>query len=216
MPKNSPRQALRGEVDHPDGASGSADAQQLVGHGLVIRGKDRAGGRGDDVEVAVGEGERLSVRLDPLELDSHGGRFATAGVEVLGRQVRRDDPRPSLCGADGDVSRSRSDVKHTLSRGDRACRHELRSPSPHRLLGKPVVVAKRPHRALGGLELSILKNGGIGHVRSHLLDSSECRHLQQRLWHRDALHCPNVDPAARADFAQAGHRSAGRDIARTG
>ena len=74
---------------------GPAHAQQLVGHRLMVGGEDRAERGGDDVELPVGEGQRLRVGLDPLQLHPVRLGLAAARLEVLGREVRRDDLGPA-------------------------------------------------------------------------------------------------------------------------
>ena len=88
-------EALGREVDHADRAARAADAYELVGHGLVIGGEDRADGGGHDVERAAGERERLRVGLHPLELDAAVARLAAPGREVLGNEVEATTYAPA-------------------------------------------------------------------------------------------------------------------------
>ena len=80
----------------------------------MVRGEDRAERRGDDVELAICERERLGVGLDPLELHPVGLGLTAARLEVLRRQVRSHDLGPGLGGADRRVSRPGGDVEHAL------------------------------------------------------------------------------------------------------
>ncbi len=72
-PEELPAEAVRRKGDRADRAAGPADAEELVRHGLVIGSKHRAEAGSDDVELAVTEGQRLGIRLDPLELHAAGG-----------------------------------------------------------------------------------------------------------------------------------------------
>jgi hypothetical protein len=140
------------EVDHADRAPGPAHPQQLVGHRLVVGSEHGAHRRGDDVEFPVAERQRLRVGLDPLELEPAGTGLAAACVEARGRQVGRDHVRSCLCRADGDVARAGGDVEHPLAGRHAARCDQLTPEAPDGRGGEPVVVAERPHRAVGGLE----------------------------------------------------------------
>ena len=78
-------QALRGPVQQPDGAAGTADAHELVG-GLLVVGREHRADRGDDdVEGLVLEGQVLGVGLDPRDVDA-GGRRRGGGPPRAARE----------------------------------------------------------------------------------------------------------------------------------
>ena len=82
----------------------------------MVRREHRPEARGDDIELASAKGSDFRVAFDPFEIDARLARSAPAGVEVLGRDIRRDDDRPRLCGPDGDIARAGGDVEHPLTR----------------------------------------------------------------------------------------------------
>ncbi len=151
-----------------------------------------------DVELALAEGERLGVRLHPLELDPLCACLAAARLEVLRREVRGHHLRPGLGGADGDVARSRGHVEHALTGRDPTGRDEHGPEPPDRLLRERVVVAERPHRPFGSLVLSIelrRRYPDRSHLHSYLLDPCE--------------RCRPQQVSRRALTRHAGHRSPG-------
>jgi hypothetical protein len=145
--RSSSGRAFDDEVDHADRPAGTAHAQQLIGHCLVIRSEHGAGRGGNDVELAVRKRKRLRVALHPVELDPTGHRGAPPRLEVLRREVERDDVGSCLRRADGHIPRARGDVEQSLPGRNTARFDEHRAELPDELAGEPVVVAERPHGA---------------------------------------------------------------------
>ena len=81
------QQAVRGEVDQPDGAAGSAHAQQLVGDALEVMCPHDPGRRGNDAELGVGEWQVIGVGLDPVDRQPSSLRHPAARGEVLGSEI---------------------------------------------------------------------------------------------------------------------------------
>jgi hypothetical protein len=187
-------QALGGEVDHADRAARPAHAHQLVGDRPMVGREDRADRGGHHVELAVGERQRLGVGVHPLELHASCVRLAAARLEVLRREVRRDDLCPRLGGADRDVPGAGGDVEHPLAGGDPARLHQHRAEPPHRVDREAVIVAERPHGALLGL------------AGRHLLDPGQGRGLQH-----GRLHARTVCTGEAGGFATTDHLRGGRE-----
>ena len=106
-------------VGHPDPAAGLADAQQL-GRGLLLVGREhRAEDRGDDVELAVAEGEVRGVALDELDVEPLGRCALAAALEqgrdeVDAHHVAPRAPRRR----DRAVAAAAGDVENPLARND--------------------------------------------------------------------------------------------------
>ena len=98
---------------HRDAAGEQADADQLGGSTLVIRGEHGAERRDHPVERFVRKRHVPCVTLDPLDVDARVGRASPSVLEELGRDVQTDDVRPAERSRDSDVpSGAGSDVQH--------------------------------------------------------------------------------------------------------
>jgi hypothetical protein len=133
----------------------SAHAHQLVGCSLVMRCEHHADRGHDDVEVLVGERQVLGVALDPLELQPHRLGALLAGLEQTRCQITRDDGCPPLCRRDGSVAGAGSDIEYAVALGDPRCLDEGRAERQQERLDHLGIVARRPHRAVLGLQLLI-------------------------------------------------------------
>jgi len=103
-------------------------------------------------ELGIAEWERLRVGFHPGELDAVRTRLASAGGEVLGRQVRCDNARSGLGRTDGHIPRPGGDVEDALPRRDLARLDEDGPNLPHEALRERVVVTLSPHRAYSPFE----------------------------------------------------------------
>ena len=192
-PEELGRQAVGREVDHPDRASRAADTQELVGDLLVVGGEHRAERGGDDVELALAEGQRLGVRLNPLALDLRARASRRPASKFSGLGPRPPPaPRP----------RRRGWPRCPFPRPRRARAEPLQipqaatstGPSPQTVcFANALIVAERPHRPLGSLVLligpSVADAPSVAICISYLLDPCERCRPQQVSWARSNPPC---------------------------
>jgi hypothetical protein len=107
--------ALGRPRDQPDAPARAQDPGELVGHDLVARGELRTERGQHEVEVPVGEGQRLGVPLDPLGVDPRVGGASARHLEHLRGEVESRHPGARLRGGDGSVAGAGGDVEHTLA-----------------------------------------------------------------------------------------------------
>ena len=150
-----PDPALRRPVGHRDRPARPAHAHELVGDDLVARREHRAERRQHHVERRVLERQRLGVGLDPLEPQPEPLGPRAPGRQQLGRQVGRDDVGAGLRGRDRRRAGAGRHVEDALPGADARGGHERGSDLRDRLEGDLREVARRPHRAMAGLELGV-------------------------------------------------------------
>lgn len=145
-------ESLRSPVDQPDRAAGAADAQHFVRGRLVVRGEHDADARHHDVELAVREGQRLRVRLPPLQPGAPHGGQVPPDLQQLGSEVGRHHVGPGQGGRNGRVAGARPDVEDAVARPYTALADQQGAQLRDDVGGDRRVVAHRPHRAVLGLQ----------------------------------------------------------------
>ena len=106
--------------------------------------------RRHDIELVIAERQRLPVGLHPLKRDSEGLGFPASGLEVLWRDVRRDDLGTYLGRRDRDVPGAGRHVEDALTGGDPTRRDDDGTDLPHLHARETVVIAQPPYGARRG------------------------------------------------------------------
>ncbi len=91
---------------------GRADAEQLGGGPVVVGREHGAEDRRYGVERAVGEGQRLGVALQKLDVEPFGGRACASALEQGGHVVHPDHGAAVARGGDRRVAAAGCDVEH--------------------------------------------------------------------------------------------------------
>ena len=108
--------AVRGPADQADGSARTADPDQLVGGGLMMRGEHDSQAGHDHVELAVAERERLGVGLPPFQRQALLLRLPLTGGQEFGSEVAGDYAIPLffLIGLWGGPQRRRASITFFL------------------------------------------------------------------------------------------------------
>src|SRR5215218_9465928 len=105
---------VRAPRDEAEATSRPADARELAGDGVMIRGEDDADGRGDDVEGRIFVRQVLAVADVKADCVPLLGCHAPRRLDEPRREVESDDVGASAGGADGDGARAGRDVEPAL------------------------------------------------------------------------------------------------------
>jgi hypothetical protein len=145
-------ETFRRPAEQPDGASRFADAQELVGCGLVVGCEHHAEAGDHRIELVVAKRQGLRVPLLPFQLNAAVRCLVAAGVEQLRSEVTGDDFRAHHCGGDGRVPGARGDVQDPMARIDAAGLNEDCSQLGEQFTCERRVVPRCPHGAVLLLE----------------------------------------------------------------
>jgi hypothetical protein len=161
-----PDEALGRPAHDPDATTGTDDAHELVGGAGMVRREHDPDARERDVELAVREGQRLGVRLSPLDVEPAAVRRPPARLEQRRREVRRDDACARERRGQRRVPRPGRDVEHPLPRPDPQGVDERGPEAGDDLARDRRVVAERPHRPVPSLQRAVRvpRVDGLRHV----------------------------------------------------
>ena len=167
-------------VDHPDGSARADHPHDLVG------------GRPDGV-VRTSPPRRTARRRSSLSANGIASASASTQSRAPLRVARRCcrpasnssgvkslavTPAPATAAGNGRIARSRCDIQHPLPGTDAARLHQPRSEFGNQVRGHSRIVARRPQRAVLGLELTV---GGRCDRAGHLWFLRWSRR-ESRLW----------------------------------